>query len=1040
MSSTADYIEADKPILVAQYMPSMYVKDYATPDCGYKGLGDPEMIYLSPIEQSINHLGFYRNTEAIIQVNYLTLIIPDNGLNSLKIDGTQNFSYTYPHPNKPGYTVVVKQWKPAGKAQCIVDSDSTFTSVTYGLGSADSYGYNGGTMVNNLNGTLSLHNVEGKSGVEHQFTCTNSPLEISMLMTYQPTQLIWRLSELANISPNADITQNNPVPVGTVIVKGISYFKYTVPGTYTFSEKGTFRFTVTSTHPAIENYGNRENLLLDIVVKEVNHTAAFNYSFAGCISDPVVFKWDPAPAAGEYVIDRWRWTFPEGPVGTSETESRKFSTNTDKEVTLRVITADGCVGTNTETISLRFPVKMQINASKTTVCAEEPIDFEAIATNPAATPVNGWYWNFGNGTTATIEKPKGVSFKEPGSYIVQLVGKAGGGACITDTVPLTIKVNARPYTSFTYPAGCLPADGVVKFVSKATASDGSLVTVHAWNFGDPAADAANPNTSVLADPSHKYGFGDYTIGYSVTSEHGCRKDTSVSTTFSVKPQMSFPALPGVCENLPSLSIAKAVVQNSVPGTGIYKGKGTDAAGNFNPAIAGPGTHEIKYVFTTTGGCIDSISSSIIVWAAPVGSFDITSNACLDKDITITDKSPASSPAISSWKWELGDNSSVTYSNGNPFTKRYAAASSYTVTLTVTDTRGCVGSVAQQSTVVHPLPVPAFTIPAAICLPGATLFTNQSSTPDNSSLQYKWNMGDGTALITSKDASHEYRSAGSYTINLEVTTAFGCTASKSGPASGFRNRPDAKFTVSPQAACQGSDHNFVDKSTTSNGSITGWKWDFGDGNTSTVRNPVKQYSAAATYTVKLVVTDAVGCTSAEYPLPVTAYVQPVIDAGEMLTVIKGNTVTFKATANQPGAMKFAWTPAAELTNANTLSPAYIATHDEVFTLTATSNVGNCTATDQLIVKVLKIIMPPTAFTPNGDGIHDKWEIEGLAEYQQCSVQVFNRYGQSVYSSAGYNKPWDGTMNSKLLPAGTYYYIITDKGSSWQRIAGAVTIIR
>jgi gliding motility-associated-like protein len=257
---------------------------------------------------------------------------------------------------------------------------------------------------------------------------------------------------------------------------------------------------------------------------------------------------------------------------------------------------------------------------------------------------------------------------------------------------------------------------------------------------------------------------------------------------------------------------------------------------------------------------------------------------------------------------------------------------------------------------------------------------------------------------------------------------------------FYNKPTALFTVAPQAVCQGKDHVFTDKSTTPNGSISSWKWDFDDGNTAAQRNPVKQYATAGSYTVKLVVTDVVGCTSTAYPLPVTAYVQPVIDAGEMISVVKGNAVTFKATANRPDAMQFAWTPAAELTNANTLSPTYIAMHDEVFTLTATSNQGNCTATDQLTVKVLKIITPPTAFTPNGDGIHDKWEIEGLSEYLQCQVQVFNRYGQSVYLSTGYNKPWDGTMNSKLLPAGTYYYIIADKGSSWQRIAGAVTIIR
>jgi gliding motility-associated-like protein len=1032
VSATADYIEADKAVLVAQYMPSMA-------QCGYKGLGDPEIVYLSPLEQAIEHLGFFRNTDLAIQVNYLTLIIPDQGLTSLKIDGSQSFTYKYPHPNRPGYTVVVQRW-PATKSQCIVDSDSAFTSVTYGVGVAESYAFNGGTLVNNLNGTLSLHNVEGKAGVQHPFTCTNSPVEISLLMTYEPTKLVWHLSELTKMTPNADITENNPVSKGIVTIKGLSYYKYTVPGTYNFSETGTFRFTVSSTNPAIENYNNIENLLLDVVVKDVNYTAAFDYTFSGCISDLVHFKWDPTPAAGVYTIDRWAWTIPEGPVGVKDTANRLFSSNGTKDITLKVITEEGCIGSKTKQIKLEFPVVMKITASPLEICEDETIDFEATATNTGSAPISGWYWDFGNGQTATMQNPQDVKYTAyRDSYTVKMVGKAGKD-CVTDTVTQVIKVNARPYTRFSYPAGCLPADGVIAFTSEATAPDGSLLRTHAWNFGDGNASAANPNTSAQASPSHAFGLGSYDIHYTVTTEKGCQKDTLVKAQFTVKPQMTFASLASVCENAVVLSIAKATVTNSVPGTGVYKGKGTDAAGNFDPVMAGPGLHEIKYIFTSTGGCMDSVTSNITVWAAPKAAFSITKDACPGKDVTITDQSPAVSPPISTWYWQLGDNSSVTNNNGNAFTKNYTDPKSYEVQLTVTDTRGCASTVTKQTVTIHQVPKAAFTPPAAICLPGEATFTNQSTTADNSALQYEWNMGDGSAVRTTKDATHTYASAGTYPVSLKVTTAYGCIAAASQQVKNFYNKPTALFTVAPQAVCQGKDHVFTDKSTTPNGSISSWKWDFDDGNITAQRNPVKQYATAGSYTVKLVVTDVVGCISTAYPLPVTAYVQPVIDAGEMISVVKGSAVTFKATANRPDAMQFAWTPAAELTNANTLSPTYIAMHDEVFTLTATSNQGNCTATDQLTVKVLKIITPPTAFTPNGDGIHDKWEIEGLSEYLQCQVQVFNRYGQSVYLSTGYNKPWDGTMNSKLLPAGTYYYIIADKGSSWQRIAGAVTIIR
>ncbi|HAI84549.1 MAG TPA: hypothetical protein DCL43_12865, partial [Chitinophagaceae bacterium] len=83
--------------------------------------------------------------------------------------------------------------------------------------------------------------------------------------------------------------------------------------------------------------------------------------------------------------------------------------------------------------------------------------------------------------------------------------------------------------------------------------------------------------------------------------------------------------------------------------------------------------------------------------------------------------------------------------------------------------------------------------------------------------------------------------------------------------------------------------------------------------------------------------------------------------------------------------------------------------------------------------------PTAFSPNGDGINDTWIIKYLESYPGCTVEVFNRYGQSVFSSRGYATPWNGTYNGAVLPVGTYYYIVDPKNGR-NKIAGYVTILR
>ncbi len=81
----------------------------------------------------------------------------------------------------------------------------------------------------------------------------------------------------------------------------------------------------------------------------------------------------------------------------------------------------------------------------------------------------------------------------------------------------------------------------------------------------------------------------------------------------------------------------------------------------------------------------------------------------------------------------------------------------------------------------------------------------------------------------------------------------------------------------------------------------------------------------------------------------------------------------------------------------------------------------------------------AFSPNGDGTNEVWNIRGIQSYPNCVVKVFNSWGTQVFSSKGYTQPWDGTLDGKSLPAGTYYYII-DLGPGEKKYSGTVNIIK
>jgi gliding motility-associated-like protein len=191
----------NKPISVAQYMTGS--------NCG-TGDGDPEMIYLSPIEQAISNVNFYRQNREAINSNFVSVIIPDSGLANLTIDGQARVaglwganSCVRPHPQYPGHSIVIKGWASARAQVRINCTNARFNTITYGVGGAESYGYSGGTFLNNLSGladhvntrdTLSTRN---SWNYNYPYIYNNSPFEPKVNMAYPPRKIDWLFGEMA---------------------------------------------------------------------------------------------------------------------------------------------------------------------------------------------------------------------------------------------------------------------------------------------------------------------------------------------------------------------------------------------------------------------------------------------------------------------------------------------------------------------------------------------------------------------------------------------------------------------------------------------------------------------------------------------------------------------------------------------------------------------------------------------------------------------------------------------------------------------------
>jgi gliding motility-associated-like protein len=121
--------------------------------------------------------------------------------------------------------------------------------------------------------------------------------------------------------------------------------------------------------------------------------------------------------------------------------------------------------------------------------------------------------------------------------------------------------------------------------------------------------------------------------------------------------------------------------------------------------------------------------------------------------------------------------------------------------------------------------------------------------------------------------------------------------------------------------------------------------------------------------------------------------------------------------------------------NDADPLTVTTH---YLLTVTS-AGGCIDTASVYVEVIQKLIIPNIFSPNGDGINETFDIAHIHEFPNVDVSIFNRYGQFIFESHGYNIPWDGNYHGQPLPVGTYFYIIkTTPGA--KPISGPISIVR
>jgi PKD repeat protein len=511
-----------------------------------------------------------------------------------------------------------------------------------------------------------------------------------------------------------------------------------------YASKGIFSVTLFAT----DSLGCRARARKNSYVRVGGASASFsqNPRTGGCKPLDVTFA--PVAPAGTAHL----WVFGDGDSSRATTPQHTYLDTGFYQVRHYIIDPQGCVDSALGVVTVGDSVSAQFQISDTTPCSGQQISF----TNTSTGNYNYQIWDFG-GWGASIDQHPVFAFRDTGYQYVQLIASDRG---CSDTLRIDSAVYVLPPRAFA--AGNFVGCDTPHTVFFRDSSIGAHR--YWWDFG-----TGNPaDTSNQRDPVFTYTqTGFYPVVHVVWNDSTGCSDTIRYTVVVEVFRMRIAASPtSGCNPL------AVQFQDNSTGSAIWRwdfgdgGRGRTA----NPihTYTQPGQYTATAIFFSAGACADQQRLTINVYQ-PVVRFQVPdTNVCAFEAVQFTDLSFSRIPKTA-WLWDFGDGNQSTAANP---THRYTRPGHFTVTLTVTDSRGCVGTATYSRYIYVTSPIAAFSpAHAATCIGNPMAFVQFST--GQSRLTYDWDFGDGTLSSGSLNQIHAYAQNGIYNVRLIVTDSLDC---------------------------------------------------------------------------------------------------------------------------------------------------------------------------------------------------------------------------------------------------------------------------
>jgi gliding motility-associated-like protein len=712
---------------------------------------------------------------------------------------------------------------------------------------------------------------------------------------------------------------------------------------------------------------------------------------------------------------------------SSITEVLNNTTNNIVPVTYSIIpTSKGCIGDPFfYTASIKpTPATPSINNS-TPVCAGTPLNLFTNAVTGAS-----YLWSGPNGFSSTQQNPVLTNITTASAGIYQLritVNNCTSSPSAKNIAP----VIAAPTAASNSPV-CEQSNLRLTAGALAGAS-------YSWK-GPAGFSSINQNPILSSVNSGQAG-----MYYVTASIAGCTGlSDSVSVTINVPP-----ATPSITSNSPVCSSDSITLKTSsiIPNM-VFQWSGPAGFKSNSPSplihTADKANEGLYNLTVSTPGCTITSASSLLVLVNQTPQIaSVSNNGPLCEGDILLLKASSLPGAAYSWSSLSGYTSLVQNPSVPNITK--ANEESYRVFATL---NGCMSDTVATTVAITKKSIASAGSNRIVCANKAPVSLIGNITGDDTQTGTWRTDGTGSFFPNASQLSSTYIPSASDTAKRKILLTLQTTNNKVCPVSAS----SLEITVTPAPVVNAGADGLVcanDSLITVSGKIfnaTGGAWSasgsgiFQQGSSSLTSVYTPSRADILRGNVRLYLVSVINGDC----LPVTDTVSyiiqpaPVLDAGNELIIFENETARLNPQVTGTGNFQFLWTPNKNLSSDTARNPLVTGKDNQTYMLYVTGT-GGCVSTDTIPVKVLKPFIIPNIFTPNGDGIHDTWRIPELNNYPGSIVEIFTRTGQKIFSSIGYEQPWDGTYNGKPVPVATYYYIIKPNFRN-QVFSGSVTVVR